>query len=700
MRYIIYIFLFLISFQGFGQNIVKVDSLNVLISSSIDDSTKVKAYNELIWQFMYTNPDTAFTISSAGNKWAAEQKCYFGRAICLTNMGIARYIQGNYEKAIEHYESALKFRKAMDDKRGTANLLNNIGAVYDGQGYYVEAMKFYLQSLKIKEELGNAKDIGATINNMALVVRNEGDFKKALEYFERYLAIFDTVPNSDDNIGVAYNNLGMVNTDLGRFDLALKQLYKANGIFTSLASNKRLVKSHIQLGITWAAQGVNDSALFHYSKAIAYGLMVGDNYGLAGANFRSAEIYLAKGEVKRAINHAKKGLVKAEAISSLEMLKKNHDVLWQAFKLEKNYTLAFYHLENFVMFRDSMFNKENTREIAQRELQYGFDKEQLQDSLQTEENKRIEKMEHNKQMDEQRIYTYAGVALGFLMLVLATILLRGYRMKQKSNLLLAEKNKAIKLQRDIVKEKNQEIMDSIAYAKRIQSAILPPLKVVKEYLQESFILYKPKDVVAGDFYWLEHKDGKIIFAAADCTGHGVPGAMVSVVCNNGLNRSVREHGLSEPGKILDKTREIVIQEFEKSEEEVKDGMDIALCTLDGMKLQYAGAHNPLWIIRNGELIETKANKQPIGQFDNAEPYTTHSFNLESGDTLYIFSDGYVDQFGGEKGKKFKAKAFRELLLSIQEKPMEEQKAIIDESFEIWKGSLEQIDDVCVIGVRI
>jgi serine phosphatase RsbU (regulator of sigma subunit) len=224
--------------------------------------------------------------------------------------------------------------------------------------------------------------------------------------------------------------------------------------------------------------------------------------------------------------------------------------------------------------------------------------------------------------------------------------------------------------------------------------------VVKEYLQESFILYKPKDIVAGDFYWMEHKDGKVLFAAADCTGHGVPGAMVSVVCNNGLNRSVREYGLTSPGEILDKTREIVVQEFEKSEEEVKDGMDIALCSLEGNKLQYAGANNPLWIIRNGEIIETKANKQPIGQFDNPEPYTTHGFDLEQGDSLYIFSDGYVDQFGGEKGKKFKARAFRELLLSIQDKVMEEQKTIIDATFETWKGALEQIDDVCVIGVKI
>ncbi|MFT4602755.1 MAG: serine phosphatase RsbU (regulator of sigma subunit) [Arenicella sp.] len=287
-------------------------------------------------------------------------------------------------------------------------------------------------------------------------------------------------------------------------------------------------------------------------------------------------------------------------------------------------------------------------------------------------------------------------------LFVSIVLVQAYRQKRKSNQTLSLQKQEIETQKLIVEHKNQEITDSMVYAKRIQQAILPPAKLIKEHLPESFVLYKPKDIVAGDFYWLESiKEGDtVLFAAADCTGHGVPGAMVSVICNGGLNRSVREFGLQSPGDILDKTREIVIQEFEKSEEDVKDGMDIALCSLSNMTLEYAGANNPLWLIRKGEVLETKANKQPIGNFDKPLPYTTHSVELQKGDTIYIFSDGYPDQFGGEKGKKFKAKAFRELLLSIQDKSMEEQKTLIDEVFETWRGELEQIDDVCVIGVRI
>lgn len=259
-------------------------------------------------------------------------------------------------------------------------------------------------------------------------------------------------------------------------------------------------------------------------------------------------------------------------------------------------------------------------------------------------------------------------------------------------------------QRHLVEEKNKEILDSINYAKRIQSAILPPSRLVSENLERSFILYKPKDIVAGDFYWMEAIDGLVLFAAADCTGHGVPGALVSVVCHNALNRAVKEFGLREPGKILDKTRDIVISEFEKSDNEVKDGMDISLCALNAKtnNLQWAGANNPLWIIRAGEteIIEFKADKQPIGKYLDPKPFTTHSVQLNMGDTFYVFTDGYADQFGGEKGKKFKSSSMKELFCSIQEQHMSLQKETIDQVFENWRGAHEQIDDVSVIGVRV
>ena len=275
---------------------------------------------------------------------------------------------------------------------------------------------------------------------------------------------------------------------------------------------------------------------------------------------------------------------------------------------------------------------------------------------------------------------------------------------------VVQEKKEVERQKHLVDEKNKEITDSITYAKRIQEAILPSRYSLSENLQNGFILFKPKDIVSGDFYWLEKQQEQLFFAAADCTGHGVPGAMVSVVCANSLSKALLEENLTTPGKLLDRTRELVVQRFEKSGEDVKDGMDISLCSLNFSKkselsksfatLQWAGANNPLWIIRNNELIEYKANKQPIGKVDNPKPFTTHTIDLQKGDTIYIFTDGFADQFGGEKGKKLMYKPFKELLLSIQDKTMDEQKELLEEHFENWKGNLEQVDDVCVIGVRI
>lgn len=262
----------------------------------------------------------------------------------------------------------------------------------------------------------------------------------------------------------------------------------------------------------------------------------------------------------------------------------------------------------------------------------------------------------------------------------------------------------IETQKALVEEKQNEIVDSITYAKRIQEAILPPDKVVKEVIDDGFILYMPKDIVAGDFYWTEKRNGWQMFAAADCTGHGVPGAMVSVICSNAINRAVNEFELTEPGSILDKTKELVVRTFEKSEQEVKDGMDVALCCWNkgaGI-LKYAGAHNPLWIIRKAasEVEVVKADRQAIGNDVSTGNFKSNEIFLEEGDTGYVFSDGFQDQFGGEKGKKYKTAKFKKYLLSIQELPMLQQHESLRIEFDNWRGDLEQVDDVCVIGVRV
>ncbi len=253
-----------------------------------------------------------------------------------------------------------------------------------------------------------------------------------------------------------------------------------------------------------------------------------------------------------------------------------------------------------------------------------------------------------------------------------------------------------------VKEKQREITDSINYAKRIQEAILPSFDFIKSHVPNSFIYYRPKDIVAGDFYWAEKVGDKFFIAAADCTGHGVPGALVSVVCYNALNRTIKEFKQTETGKILDKTRDLVLETFEKSTSDVKDGMDISLLCIDSKnkKIEWSGANNPLWYIQDKEFKEIKADKQPIGKSDYPKPFTTHQLEYKENTTLYLFTDGFADQFGGPNGKKFKYKQFSDLLLKNNNLSQIQQSDLINKAFSDWKGELEQVDDVCVIGINI
>lgn len=319
-------------------------------------------------------------------------------------------------------------------------------------------------------------------------------------------------------------------------------------------------------------------------------------------------------------------------------------------------------------------------------------------------------------LESQRTINIVTIVVLVIIAILGGLAYKNYRTQKSQASVIAKQKEEAEEQRDEIhtqhielEEKNREITDSITYAKRIQEAILPPLKLVKSKLENSFILYLPKDIVAGDFYWMESakdSDGNeaVLFAAADCTGHGVPGAMVSVVCSNALNKAVNEFGLIHPNDILNKTRELVIERFEKAEEDVNDGMDIALCAYfpKSKQLEYSGAHNPLWIIRNGsdEVEAYRANKQPIGQHIDLSGFDNHKVQLNEGDSIYLFSDGYIDQFGGEKGKKLKSTNFKRLLLSIQDLPMDKQHVHLKEYFEEWRGSEEQLDDVCVIGLKV
>lgn len=267
-----------------------------------------------------------------------------------------------------------------------------------------------------------------------------------------------------------------------------------------------------------------------------------------------------------------------------------------------------------------------------------------------------------------------------------------------------ERTKEVLLQKEVIEEKNNEITESLLYAKRIQSAILPDMKLIYKALEESFILYLPKDIVSGDFYGFAQKENRVIIAAADCTGHGVAGAFMSMIGTSLLNQIINEKGITNPSEILDRLNDGIIHALKQRESESNDGMDISLCAFDLEKKQllFSGANRPLWLIRNNQLLVYKPNKFPIGglQIYHTDKFTQHNIELRQGDAIYIFSDGFSDQFGGVNGKKMMTKRFKEELLSIQHLKMKEQENYLHQLFHKWKGTLEQVDDILIIGIKI
>ena len=355
-------------------------------------------------------------------------------------------------------------------------------------------------------------------------------------------------------------------------------------------------------------------------------------------------------------------------------------------------------LIEYYKIKDSISNSANAEDIMFKELNYENEKKESQLLAQQEKKELL----HNEESKKQRLITYSVVAGLILIGIFAVFVFINLRRSRRANIIIAQQKSEVEAQKHLVEEKQNEILDSITYAKRLQEAILPPNEFVNSNLPDNFIYYQPKDIVAGDFYWAEKINDLFFIAAADSTGHGVPGALVSIVCSNALNRTIKEFKLTETGKILDKTRELVLETFEKSTSEVKDGMDISLLCIDykNKNIFWSGANNPLWYIQDNALKEIKADKQPIGKSDYQKPFTTHQIEYKVNTTFYLFTDGLADQFGGPNGKKFKYKQFSDLLIKNNNLSQKQQADIINKSFLDWKGDLEQVDDVCVIGIKI
>ncbi len=711
MRCLIILSLSLFSFVINSQN---TDSLLRIYKT---DPTDLKIQNDLLsklsWAYLYVNTDSAILFSKKHFEVATTLKDKSAMIDAYNHMAIAYSMRGEYETSLKYNFEILKFDTQAKDSSEIAKTLNQIGINYQYMGDYSKALDYYYQALHIRENRKEEGAIGDTYTCLGLVYYDQKDYKKAMEYLFKSLDLYKKIKD-EESIAGCYQNLANVYADAKDLKTALIYYYKSYSLYKKFNNLQGISASLDNLGSITRDLGQLDSSLFYYYKAAPVYEKLGDQLGIASNNINIGTTFLDLHKANEAISYCGKGLKLAKEIQAPEPSNTACFCLSEAWKQKGDYKKAYEYYTMYISARDSLVNESRTKDITRREMQYKFDRKTVADSLKFESEKGIRDIKL-KQEKNQRFILYLGL---ILVIVFAAFMFNRFKVTKKQK-------QVIELQKDLVEEKNKEITDSINYAKRLQDAILPPEKMWKQQLPDSFILYKPKDIVAGDFYWMETisqqslvgglQSGSaaklptadlILIAAADCTGHGVPGAMVSVVCSNALNRTVKEFGITEPGKILDKVRELVIETFEKSENEVKDGMDISLVTLKwdeqrkNYNMQWSGANNPLWYIRENKLNEIKANKQPIGTHIGATNFTTHTITLGKGDQIYLFTDGYADQFGGAKGKKFKYKQLEELILSVQTDKPDKQKQNLEEAFMKWKGSLEQLDDVCIIGVRL
>ena len=683
-----------------------------------------------------------------------------GLAQALNNIGVAFYNQGNGNVALVYHNKALSIRTKLNEKKDIAASYNNIGNAYDKIGNKKEAITFHTKALKIKEEIKDSIGMARSYNNIASAYLDLPDYYKAIDNGFLALRIFEKLHNRTEALAETFNNLGIAYQNLKELDKAMVYYQQALTIHQELSNRTEIALMLNNIANIYELQGESpkfkkdeklklDSALEKYSKALFISEELEDQEMVALVNSNIGNVYWYLHNFSKALTHLNKALSVYEKLGNKIGIATAYNNLCKHYKLQKKFSqsntfglkaLVFadsikdfeqiqnactYLNENYFalkQFEKSLFyykrqkladstltDVEGAKKLVQKESKMEFEKREGQLKLEQEKQNVIKEAKNR----QQRIIIWAASIGLILVIIFSAFIFNRFRVTQKQNKIIEEqnremdgKNHALEGANAEIEQKNKDITDSIQYAKRIQRALLASDSLLKKNLPEYFILYKPKDIVSGDFYWANYVNGKFLIITADCTGHGVPGAFMSLLNISLLNEITLQRKISAPDQVLNNVRDQIISILnpEGTETEGKDGMDCMLCSFDikNNELQFAAANNPLWVLKNGaaEITEYKADKQPVGFHSVYKPFTLQTTSLAKGDTVYSFTDGFADQFGGPKGKKFKYKQLEELLLKHAHLPMNEQKNILEKSFEEWIGALEQIDDVLIIGVRI
>jgi len=680
--------LFMIIFIAFSQTIdaqnTIVDSFKLVLQYSKDDTTKVNTLISICKNEYRSAPDSAILHGNEALKLSKKLVFGKGTANAYKYIGMGYYFLGNYFETINFWQQSLNSFEAIHDKIGVSNMLSNLGALYANQGDDVKALDFHLKSLKAAEESKNTLRIATSMINIGLIyLNNPKTHDLSLKYNLSALPLSEKL-GDNDAIGTASVNIGEIYFHKEAYDTALFYYEKSLNAFRK-SNSGNIPYTLTDIGKVYMKRGNFKKAVEVQQEGYQIAKQSDAKLDMTDALLGLAETYLAAGDIKSAIGTYDKARETGEAIGAKKELRQAYEGLSGSYAKISDFGNAFKYQTLLTNIKDTLYIAANNNKIQFLQLNYELDKKETLISLQ---DVKIKKQK----------FTQITFIIGFLIAILISIqTYRNYRRKVRTNELLAKQKNEIELI-------NKNLTDSINYAERIQSAMFPSKDILSENLFEYFILFKPLDIVSGDFYWFRQHNNSIFVAAADCTGHGVPGAFMSILGLTFLNDLVHNTVALNANDVLTRLKDHVIKTLHQTQNytSARDGMEMALFILDleSGKLQFSGARRPLYMVRDNQLSELPGDRMPLGiSDDGVSLFTNKEMEYKKDDIIYLFSDGYVDQLGGPERKTFKTKKFKDMLLNNSHLSMNEQKEVLDTTLEEWKGNVEQIDDILVIGIK-
>ena len=702
------IILFILPSFLFSQQL-KEDSLLNCLKYSKEDTSKANTLNRLAAVYR-RNADFKESMKYSQKALLLSNKLSFSKGIFFANkgFGIIYFQIGKQDSAIYYMQKCYDMKELEKNDLGMCECSNLLGLMLSKKGDYIKSLQQFQRSLQLAQKLHADENTLMAINNIAILYQSQGNKPKAVEYYEKALVL---AKKQDDPLLLASVLAGMGNVYvlMNENNKAYNIYKKAFDIRKEFGNELMIAKSYSDLGYVCFNLSQYEKALAYYKSAIEIFDRTGSTNDLSFSYYNVGNIYYEKKDFIKAIDFYQKSLTLSEENDDLERITTEHQKLGESYNEIKKYKEATYHLLEYQKLKDSLTNQTTSKQLVEMESKYQSDKKEAEINLQNEQLK-SQKAEIGKQTLQKIIFASAL----FFVIVIAVFIYKNYKSQKRSSEIIQLQQKETEIQKNIIEDKHKEITDSINYAERIQRSFLATKDMLDENLNNYFVFFKPKDVVSGDFYWaskIVSSSGVENFAlvTADSTGHGVPGAIMSLLNITSLESAVKD-GFTEPSDILNATRKTIIERLKKdgSAEGGKDGMDCSLTVYDfkNKKLIVAAANNPVWIMRKNtegvtDIIEIKPDKMPVGKHDKDKiPFTHQEIQLQTGDVVYTLTDGFPDQFGGEKGKKFMSKNLRELLAANAHLLMEDQKDLLETTFKNWVNNLEQVDDVTIIGVRI